>query len=248
MAWRWAAASAIGTAHIRAGLRLQDALAVAACGPAHVLAVVADGAGSAAYGSHGAWLACRHLNTAFRAWVAANDGLPDDETLAGWIGDLRGRIAAAADRRDCAPRQFAATLAAVLVAPGGALALHVGDSAIVGRRDADWEIVCWPENGEYAATTYFITDDPAPRLNIVRLPPAHDAFALFTDGIGDLALDHAGRRAHRRFFDPMIGPVDRADAAGRLPELSAKLRGYLAGPSVCARTDDDKTLVLMSAA
>lgn len=175
-----------------------------------------------------------------------NEAAPDDATLNDWIDELRDRISAAADRRNTSPRQFAATLAALLVSLSEILALHIGDSAIVGRRALEWDAICWPENGEYASTTFFLTDDPVPRLNIVRQERQHDAFALFSDGVGEIGLSISTGRAHPGFFDPMMRPVDSASGAGKLPELSRKLQNYLAGPSVCERTDDDKTLVLLS--
>jgi hypothetical protein len=186
------------------------------------------------------------LKVRFREWLAENEALPDDDTLKDWIDEIRDRISIAADRRETSPRQFAATLATLLITPTEILALHIGDSAIVGRCGSEWDAICWPENGDYASTTFFITDDPEPRLNIIRQERQHDAFALFSDGVGDLALSVMDKRAHPGFFNPMMRPVDGAVASGKLPELSQKLRSYLAGSSVCERTDDDKTLVLLS--
>jgi hypothetical protein len=210
-----------------------------------IFAVVSDGAGSAKFGTYGAWLTCRFLSVRFREWLHENPKLPTNEELADWINELRDRISAIATQRETAPRQFAATLAAIVVTPDEAVTLHIGDSAIVGRKDGVWDVFCWPENGEYASSTYFVTDEPEPRLNIIRHPRAHDAFVLFSDGVGDLALSHSDRTAHTRFFDPMIRPVDVSSGEGRLVELSAKLATYLAGPSVCDRSDDDKTLILI---
>jgi hypothetical protein len=244
--WRWASASVIGTSHIQNGGRLQDAYAVSELGNGCIFAVVSDGAGSAKFGAFGAWLTCRFLSVRFREWVHENPELPTDEDLSDWIDELRNRISAIAARRGTVPRQFAATLAAMVVAPDEAVTLHIGDSAIVGRKGGKWEVLCWPENGEYASSTYFVTDEPEPRLNIIRHPREHGAFALFSDGVGDLALSHLERVAHTRFFDPMLRPVDVASGEGRLVELSAKLATYLASPSVGERTDDDKTLILIS--
>jgi hypothetical protein len=246
VAWRWASASVIGTSHIQNGDRLQDAYAVSELGNGCIFAVVSDGAGSAKFGASGAWLTCRFLLVRFREWVHENPELPTDGDLSDWIDELRDRISTIAARRETVPRQFAATLAAIVVAPHEAVTLHIGDSAIVGRKGGEWEVLCWPENGEYASSTYFVTDDPEPRLNIIRHLREHSAFALFSDGVGDLALSHLERAAHTRFFDPMIRPVDVASGDGRLVELSAKLANYLAGPTVCERTDDDKTLILIS--
>ena len=46
----------------------------------------------------------------------------------------------------------------------------------------------------------------------------------------------------------MLRAVDASTDTGRLPELSRELGTFLAGPSVCERTDDDKTLILLSGA
>ena len=211
-----------------------------------MLAVVADGAGSAQFGAYGAWLTCRFLKVRFREFLRDQAAFPSDSQLYEWIDDLRDQIAAAAGRRNTTSRQFAATLAAVLVSPTDVLTMQIGDSSVVARKAGEWDVLCWPENGEYASTTYFVTDDPEPRLHIARMPREHDAFALFTDGVGDLALLHSEQRAHLGFIEPMMRPVDDASARGRLGDLSAKLATYLAGPKVCARTDDDKTLLLIS--
>lgn len=246
MAWRWASASVIGTSHIHNGDRLQDAYAISELGTGCIFAVVSDGAGSAKFGAFGAWLTCRFLSVRLREWMQDNPELPSDQGLADWVDELRDRISAIATRRGTVPRQFAATLAAIIVAKDEAVTLHIGDSAVVGRKGGEWDVLCWPENGEYASSTYFVTDDPEPRLNITRHQREHDAFALFSDGVGDLALSHLEQAAHPRFFNPMLRPIDAAPGEGRLVELSAKLATYLAGPSVCERTDDDKTLILIS--
>jgi hypothetical protein len=211
-----------------------------------IFAVVSDGAGSAKHGRYGAWLTCRFLSVRFRKWLRINPILPTDEELVDWIDELRDQIYEIADQRRAVPRDFAATLAAIVVVPGESVTLHVGDSAIVGRKGSDWNVLCWPENGEYASSTYFVTDEPVPRLKVNRHPREHDAFALFSDGVGDLALSHMERAAHARFFDPMMRPVDVASGDGRLVELSERLATYLASPLVCDRSDDDKTLILIS--
>lgn len=244
--WRWAAASTIGTSHIRTETRLQDAYTVSALDKDHICAIVSDGAGSAKFGANGAWLTCRTLKVRFREWFAVNDNLPNDETIADWIDDLRDLISVVAKRRASAPRQFAATLAALIASPDEILTLQIGDSAIVARSASKWEVMCWPENGEYASTTYFVTDNPEPQLTITRQKNRFDAFSLFSDGVGDLALSHLEQTAYSRFFDPMIKPVDASTSGGRLSDLSGKLATYLSSSTICERTDDDKTLILLS--
>lgn len=246
MAWRWASASVTGTSHLQAGIRRQDAYAVSRVGHGGIFAIVSDGAGSSKFGGIGAWIVCRYLTIRFREWARETSEPPSDSDLKDWIDELRDRIAVIASQRAAVRRQFACTVAAILVSPDVLMTVQVGDSAIVARKHGVWDVLCWPENGEYASTTYFITDDPEPRLSITRWPHEHDAFALFSDGLGDLALSHREHAAHHPFFGPMLRPVDSELGEGYLAELSSKLAMYLAGPSVCERTDDDKTLILIS--
>lgn len=244
--WRWAAASCIGTSHQRIGTRKQDAYGVTRINSHAFCAVVSDGAGSASYGGQGASLVCRSLIANFRSWFGRNDSLPDNELILCWIDLVRDRLSEAAARRGLTRRQFAATLVMLVVFKGRVLALQIGDSALVARKAGVWEALCWPENGEFASTTYFVTDDPEVRLRTFNLDLEYDAFALFSDGLESVALEQATQQPFARFFDPMIKPVDQVIVEGRLVELSSALARYLNSPALCERTDDDKTLILVS--
>lgn len=192
-------------------------------------------------------MVCRHLLLAFKTWFSEHAQLPNDETVRCWVDDLRDRLSTAAAKRELKQRQFAATLVMLVVFDDLLMTLQVGDSALVARkRDGNWEALCWPENGEFASTTYFVTDDPEPRLRVTRQPLQHDAFALFSDGLEPVALLHVTRQPHAPFFNPMLKAVDEAQGEGRLASLSAILGEYLDSPKLCERTDDDKTLILIS--
>ena len=62
-----------------------------------------------------------------------------------------------------------------------------------------------------------------------------------TDGLQMLALNFAGRTAHRPFFEPMFRRLRSAAPGEGLP---LALRRFLNSPAVNGRSDDDKTLIL----
>lgn len=73
-----------------------------------------------------------------------------------------------------------------------------------------------------------------------------DEIALFTDGIENLVLQKATKSVFARFFDGMMPAVRALNAPGLDAALSDSLGRYLESYAVCARTDDDKTLLLAS--
>lgn len=245
MAWGWVNTSVRGTSHVRTGLRCQDASICGALAGDTVLSViVSDGAGSASYGGQGSALICRTISQLARTHFAQASDLPSDDDIWSWVDECRDRITLAATRRDTTARQFSATLVGAFITPTSVLIYHVGDGAVALRADGQWIVPSWPESGEYASTTYFVTDEPSPRLRITRLEIVVDGVAAFTDGIERLALNFAEQRPHTPFFTGIIQPIDVLQQVGRNAALAAKLAVYLDSPAVNERTDDDKTLVL----
>ena len=207
-------------------------------------AVVSDGAGSARFGGQGAAVTCRTVVNCARRHFAKTCAAPSDEDLWTWIDESRDRINTAAAGRDTEARQFACTLVAVFAMNDSTLILHIGDGAVVLRQDGEWTSPSWPASGEYASTTFFVTEEPMPQLRITRLGQPADAVAVFTDGIERLTLNFAEERPHAPFFDAMFQPVFRSEVAGNNRPLATSLGRYLNGAAVNERTDDDKTLVL----
>lgn len=249
-AWRWALASKIGTSHLRMGTRKQDAtscFSYESKDTSIVCAIVADGAGSAPFGGEGASLVCRILKESVKTHYLNSNGLPSSELVWSWIDCIRDSLTLAAENRSIKKQSFASTLVFLLIMEDKLLVAHIGDGAIVGRKADFWEALSWPENGEYASTTYFITDDPFPNARIFELKGEYDAFALFTDGIEDLALDQMNKVPHSPFFAKMLEPLDKISKTGKVLELSKALGSFLESERVCERTDDDKSLILLCA-
>ena len=248
--WVFASASVRGTSHVRAGTRLQDArrsfVLTAPSGTSVFCGVVSDGAGSAKFGGEGASIVCRTFATGIQRFFEMEPALPDEETIWSWIDEARDRISSAAKKRDLGPRDFAATLVLVLATPQQVLTCHIGDGAVVGREadTGEWVTLSLPENGEYASTTYFITDDQGPRARLQVHDGEFNALAAFSDGIEGLVIDSATGSPHPGFFQPTIRPLEISETSGRQEKLSRQLAQFLDSGRINERTDDDKTLVI----
>lgn len=249
--WRTLAASVVGTKHASAGLPCADACAARVLrrrrgGGSLLMAVAADGAGSSERAPEGARLACEAVLERARRWAAGKADLSSfgREAFLPWLDDIRARIAAAAGAEGRESHDYSCTLLVALVGEGRAAFFQIGDGAIVYRsRDGAYVPALWPQTGEYANCTWFVTDeDAADRVQAATAEDVHE-LALLTDGLQGLALRFSTREAHAPFFEPMFARL-RREREGQPRVLLGELRAFLGSAPVNQRTDDDKTLVL----
>jgi hypothetical protein len=251
--WKYGFASVAGTAHIRSSTPLQDAgraeILPDVDGEEILVAVAADGAGSAVHSAIGAQLACGRFLHSLKNHFAEGGALAQlPETFIGdWIDKFQLEINDLASRAEQRAQDYACTLLAAVIGHNEAAYFQIGDGAIVEalpNEKNQYRCVCWPQQGEYANTTHFLTDADAKQKIFceVRTGPV-DEVALFTDGLQSLVLDYRAQSAHAPFFAPLFAWL-RPRAEGYSGELSESLAAYLNSEKVNARTDDDKTLIL----
>jgi len=246
--WKYTFASACGTSHVRGGQPCQDfvlaRIVEAASGPV-LVAACADGAGSAELSDVGAKIAVDSFlesATGFMMQDGADVAHIDEPTLIGWAKEAHRQIEAEAEARQIIPRQFACTLLAAVVGSRAAAFAHIGDGVIVFDVAEGYEFAFWPDSGEYANMTRFLTDpDYDIHLRTECLPRALGEIALLTDGLQSLALNYAEGRVHAKFFRPMFQALCSAPHGDALHE---SLVSFLESKRVNDRTDDDKTLLL----
>jgi hypothetical protein len=248
--WTWASARATGTSHIKVGKGCDDfgaCLEAPSTNQSVLILVVSDGAGSANHSSIGAQITARVFAECACRFLREGGTLNSlsNKVASEWLDDIRDRISVAASQKDAKPREFASTLVGCLVGADKAIFLHVGDGSAVYRLNdaSDWIVASWPAQGEYAATTYFVTDDPEPQFRLSCVEGNVQEVALFSDGIERLVLDFSNQTAFAPFFERMFSPLKR-QVRGRDRTLSRLLKEYLDSPAVCEKTDDDKTLLL----
>jgi hypothetical protein len=254
--WRFVISSVRGSSHVTQDKPCQDwsycKVHKDGAGKDLLVALVADGAGSAAHSDVGAREICRM----FAAEV--DEHFRGAETLAQIDRDFFGRfltyfqneMSRLAEADEGTVSDFACTFLAALVGENQAVFAQVGDGAIVYSLSGDCDrrqLFLAPMHGEYANMTHFATEsDALEHLEYERMVDPIGEVALFTDGIERLALNLQTMQPHAPFFSPMFAPVRQAAGEGILPDLKRSLDEFLDSKSVNSRTDDDKTLILAS--
>jgi hypothetical protein len=255
--WRVAHTSVIGTSHEKTGLPCQDAgccrIVPDPDGGHVLLAVVCDGAGSASRSLDGATLSVDRFLQEFGE-VANRSGLDGitKEFVEDWLSRLRTEIRDRAESADLSPREFACTILGAVVGQDRAAFFQIGDGAIVVSNRAepdDYGWVFWPQHGEFANQTNFITQDNAlEALEFELEQRCVDEIAIFSDGIERLVLDLKEKTVHAPFFRTLFGWLAKTEpvAVGEDLPASEVVSRYLGSKQINDRTDDDKTLILAS--
>jgi serine/threonine protein phosphatase PrpC len=247
--WRHIAQSVVGRNHSGDDASCQDTCVVRVVGEGDasvLVACVADGAGSSPHSAVGAQLACDSIMQAVVAHFDKHGRLDnlDAAEFVPWLDAARDVLSQQATSRDHALRDYATTLCVAITSVKRSLFVQIGDGVIVARRHGPLGVVFWPQSGEYANTTTFLTS--AEFRDVVQIAVFDHGFtdvAILTDGLSRLALRFDSFTAHPPFFQPLFHALR---AAADVDVLSEELRQFLSSDQVQSKTDDDKTLVLAS--
>jgi len=249
MRWKLATSTVTGKAHTDRGETGQDynkAGTIRIGGFEFFIGLAADGAGSTTEGGRGAEIACETVYEHIVATLRTAGDLThiNDENIRDWITAGRDAIETEAAAKNKRLKDYACTILGAVAGEKGALFFQIGDGAIVTSSGQEYQTIFWPEQGEYANTTFFVTGEQyLDRLHILHTESVPEEIALFTDGLQNLVLSFSQRQAHAGFFRPLF------DALNRFPEnaflgFSAQIEMFLGRDEINARSDDDKTLVL----
>jgi serine/threonine protein phosphatase PrpC len=252
--WRYVAASVVGTSHEKLGGNCQDAndcqVHLLPNGEKVLVAAVADGAGSTSRGGDGAAKACSTFMKLANDYLNSGNSVEQIslETAQSWIHEIQNALGQEAESASLDPQEFACTLLGFVAGQSCTACLQIGDGVIVvaDAEERTYGHVFWPDRGEYANTTHFVTEDQAvEHLQFAAVQRQIVEAALLTDGLQSVALDYQQHAAHAPFFRGLFAPL-QTTGEGRCDELSRFLRDFLSSHRVNEKTDDDKTLVLAS--
>ena len=245
--WKLLAKSVQGSGHKRLGTVCQDACLanLHSIGDQSVLVLAAaDGAGSADHSNVGAQVSCQIIQSLVAQHLEDQpDLIPIERYQAiAWYERVRTELDREASELSVPVRQLACTLLLAIISETGAAFCQIGDGAIVIRDAADLRPVFWPQSGEYANTTNFVTSGRIEHdLNFEWLSGPIDDVAMFTDGLQSVALNFATQQAHQPFFAPLLDSLRKHPNPS---ELDGPMQSFLESKSLAERTDDDLTLIL----
>jgi len=259
MRWKVATSTVTGKAHAQRGEAGQDchrAGTVRIAGSEFFIGLVSDGAGCTTDGGRGAEIACLtiygriivSLEESFDSGkgdgYASEEPFIAEQVIRDWITAAREAIEADATGTGKPIRNYACTFLGVVSGNGCTVFFQIGDGAIVTNERGEYRTIFWPDQGEYANTTFFVTDDEyLDRLRILRLESFPEEIAIFTDGLQNLVLSFVQKKAHAGFFRPLFEALQKTPE-NSLSGFVAQLHTFLSRDEINARSDDDRTLLL----
>jgi hypothetical protein len=251
--WKFVFASVAGTSHDGSDAGCQDVSdcrVLTGADEAEVLiAVAADGAGSATRAGEGAALACSLFLNEMEALLSTGGTVADisPQFAKDWLSHFQSEVAARAAAEEINSREFACTFLAAVLGQESSVFMQIGDGLIVIPSAEEPEEYCWafwPQRGEYANMTNFATDgDAGEKLEHNLVPHRIDEVAVLTDGLQNLTIQYETQMVHTPFFRPIFEWLRPASQAS-FEKLTAAMTGYLQSEKINERTDDDKTLIL----
>lgn len=245
--WECVSAAVIGTSHVERDGVCQDRASASLHrqGTRPWLALfVADGAGSASHGEHGAQMAIDVATACIERMMSLPEIGLGDELAVETITAIRAEIYATAEQAGYTARDFACTFIALLSSDLGTLAFQIGDGGVVLDVGEGLELAIQPMNGEYANMTHFVTDEDALDHLVSRsFSGIVLRAAAFSDGVQRLAIDMATGTPHTPFFAPFFNVLGTVTPDKR-DQLPRALETFLSSEKVNERTDDDKSMAL----
>ncbi len=201
--WLVIGASVIGKSHIADDVPCQDSHLYKSLENGWGIAVVADGAGSAANSDKGSAFVVEAAVMAFSQLLDKeqwhlHQTLPDETT---WVlaarqtlKEVRAGLDFFAEENEWEVSSLACTVIAMIYSPLGILITHIGDgrAAFQQKEDKKWLAAMTPHKGTEANETVFITSAiwqveelelsgvKVPESRVITSPPI--AFALLSDG------------------------------------------------------------------
>ena len=250
--WKYALASVIGTSHLDSNTTKQDFCLVEKKninGVNYLFSAVADGAGSAKFSDKSSSYICRLFIRKVEKWLNENDiSTLNKEVVLSWFlhfQNVLNRVVRIYHIDSI--KEFATTLLFALLSEKGNIFVQIGDGVIAKGDINDLNCVFEPQHGEYINTTYFATEkNISERFMFEFNSDKIKRLVMHTDGIEIISFNFALKKPHINFFNPIFAMLDEFNKSGLDKNTSEFIYGFLDCERVKQKTDDDKTMVIIS--
>ena len=205
--WVIVGASVKGNGHIQSNMPCQDNHMFESLNNGWGIAIVSDGAGSAAHSELGSKIVVSRGIFHFKnlidkeRWIA-KQSLPTDiewfQKSYAVLKDIRNDVMMVAQKNNIDVKSLSATCLVVIYSPFGLLTVHIGDGRMGYKSmSGEWKSMMTPHKGEEANQTIFLVSDfwsiPNYEMSGVLVPECRvirenvKAFALMSDGCENTA-------------------------------------------------------------
>ena len=239
----------IGTSHLTNGSPCQDSWGSRELSDVLVVAI-SDGAGSAKHSERGSQLVVDQALDFFVSELnrssCAHKGVGALGREAGEkaLSEIRHALVAEACSLGTTIHEMASTLLVGIFHESRSVFYQLGDGAWCISTNGIAGAATWPDQGEFVGQTEFVTSPNAlSALQFSAVNGQIDHAVGMTDGLERLALDFAARIPHSGFINPLVSALR---SASDLAVMETSLVRFLMSEKICERTDDDKTLAVIS--
>ncbi len=250
--WRVARSSTQGTRHKHTGTGCQDYscfLTMPKLSPDTLVAVVADGVGSAKHSALASRTAAETAaaTASHMLWQNGRRSSPHrmETLLNAAVLDARIALEHQAEQTAAPLKELATTLLLLVHSKDTLATAQIGDgAAVISTVPGEYHTFARPQRGEYANETTALTSKRALQHCEITIARTHTPvleIAMLTDGLLSVSLDAATMQPHPPFFASM------ANWLRDYPQNShpgPALRDTISSDMITRRTDDDLTLLL----
>lgn len=240
--WKTAGTAVRGVTHIKYSIPCQDRTK-SFSGNGISIICLADGAGSAKFSHIGAEIvtnsAIEYFSVNFRKLISEKDGKKVKYDILTFLYD---RLLKKSVELKCNIKDLATTLLLVAICDNEFIIVHVGDG-VIGYLDGETlKVASFPENGEFANVTTFITStDALHSIKLIKGTVKNIAgFILMSDGSAQSLYNKS-----LRTLAPAVTMLFRCNCILPPPSMHDYLQEIL-NSLISKRTQDDCSIVMIS--
>lgn len=242
-------ASVPGSSHIRYNIPCQDAFAYCTSSnieiPNFGIIAIADGLGSAKNSDTGAKIAVESVIQRAKDILEKNISEHIDlNFIEDMVAFARNKLELKANEERCGIDEFACTIIVIIINNDNILIAHIGDGAVVGKKDNSTILLSGPEESEYANEVTPLTVTEWKSSLRTKLISDIECIAAFTDGCQRAVLQKSqiDLIPYNGFFDPLFSYAH--EIFNDKNQAEKDIEEFLSSQRMDDISNDDKTLIV----